>query len=303
MWNRKKTIAIVVTYNRKKILIECIGSLLNQTVNETLSILIIDNASTDGTYHSIQHFINDGRVEYINTGHNLGGAGGFEFGVLNAASRNYDFIWLMDDDTIPSPTALESFYTQAEKDSKFGFLSSYVEWTDGNTCIMNVQRKNIFEKLRSFDNELIPIQFATFVSLFIPMNIVREVGAPIGEFFIWGDDWEYTRRISKKHTSYLLMKSIVTHKTLHNLGCNLSNDVEDRIPRYEFYFRNNFYIAKKEGIKGIIYWALNFIKNLIYIILFSKNKKLKRIKIMFSGLKKGLTFNPTVKQIERSPKL
>lgn len=296
--NEKKTIAIIVTYNRKQLLLECIESLFNQTEKYTLSILVIDNASTDGTFDLIQGLINEKKIEYINTGQNLGGAGGFEFGVLEAASRNYDFVWIMDDDTIPSSTALESFYRQVDLDNNFGFLSSYAQWTDGSTCTMNVQRINIFRRLKSFDAELIPVQFATFVSIFIPITVIREVGVPIGEFFIWGDDWEYTRRISKKYPSYFLKKSIVTHKTLHNNGCNLSNDIEARLPRYELYFRNIFYVAKKEGIKGIIYWCLNFTKNLFRVIFFSKNMKFKRICIMFRGLKRGLTFNPPIKKVE-----
>lgn len=44
----KKVTAVVVTYNRKTLLKECIESLLAQTY-KNLDILVIDNASTDGT--------------------------------------------------------------------------------------------------------------------------------------------------------------------------------------------------------------------------------------------------------------
>lgn len=291
-----KSIAIIVTYNRKNLLLECIESLEKQTVRDSLSILVIDNASTDGTECELKPFIDSGRIKYKNTGKNLGGAGGFEYGIIEIMNKNYDYVWLMDDDTIPCETALEKFYSVANENPEFGFLSSYVKWVDGSICKMNIQRKNIFSKLSSFEGMCIPVQYATFVSLFIPMRRVRELGAPIGDFFIWGDDWEYTRRISKRYTSYLVMNSIVVHKTLHNQGCNVVNDVKERIPRYELYYRNNYYISKKDGLKGRIYYILKVIKDMIKVIIKGEGYKKERIKTIINGVREGIKFNPQIKR-------
>ena len=73
--------AVVVTYNRKDLLQQCVNKLQNQTCS--LDILIIDNASTDGTGELFVGSPNN--VFYINTGANLGGAGGFSFGTKKAA--------------------------------------------------------------------------------------------------------------------------------------------------------------------------------------------------------------------------
>lgn len=291
-----KSIAVVVTYNRKKLLLECIESLRNQTQRDSLTILIVDNASTDGTENELKPLIESGEIIYKNTGENLGGAGGFEYGILNVIEEDYDYIWIMDDDTIPTPTALEEFYNFTYKNPQFGFLSSYVKWIDGTTCLMNVQRKNIFKKLSEFKEDVIPVQYATFVSMFVSSKVVREVGAPIGEFFIWGDDWEYTRRISKKYQSYLLMKSVVIHKMLHNQGCNVVNDVKERIPRYSLYYRNNYYIAKKDGIKGDIYYLLKVIKDLMLVVVKSKDYKKERMCTIIKGIYDGKRFNPKIKR-------
>ena len=58
-----QTIAIVVTYNRKKLLKECIEALL-QLEKNTCDILVIDNASTDYTYDYIVEYINLGKIKY-----------------------------------------------------------------------------------------------------------------------------------------------------------------------------------------------------------------------------------------------
>lgn len=292
--------AIVVTYNRKTLLIECIENLLKQETHALLDLYIIDNASTDGTRETLNDYVVNQRIHYSNTGANLGGAGGFEFGVREVAKGEYDYIWIMDDDTIPSETALQELLNASIKIKKHGFLSSLALWTDGSICTMNVQRRDIMHKLNlsEFNKDLIPVQYATFVSLFVPMAIVREVGAPIGAFFIWGDDWEYTRRISKKYTSYVVTDSKVIHKTGTNIGCDISDDIPERIQRYKYGFRNDAYIGKQDGIKGRVYRWLKVGKNIFKVLVKSKSEKRARLKVIFDGIKEGKTFKPENKPIE-----
>ncbi len=93
-----KISAIVVTYNRKELLKECICALIKNA--EDADIFIIDNASTDGTQEEIKTFVDNQRVYYFNTGENIGGAGGFNYGIKQAYSKEYEYNWLMADDTI-----------------------------------------------------------------------------------------------------------------------------------------------------------------------------------------------------------
>jgi GT2 family glycosyltransferase len=95
-----KTIAgIVVTYNRLALLEECIEALMAPT-DQSFDILIIDNASTDGTGERMQDYVRNGSIRYFNTGENSGGAGGFNYGIRKAYELGYEYFWLMDDDTI-----------------------------------------------------------------------------------------------------------------------------------------------------------------------------------------------------------
>ena len=70
------------------------------------------------------------------------------------------------------------------------------------------------------------------------------------EFFIWTDDWEYTRRISRKYKCYVVTDSEVIHKTKSNIGANIAIDSEDRIERYRYAYRNEMYLYKREGLKA-----------------------------------------------------
>ena len=73
----ERAAAVVVTYNRKDLLLKNIEALTAQTRKDLLDILIIDNASTDGTKGQLKSYIDTNRIIYENTGANLGGAGGF----------------------------------------------------------------------------------------------------------------------------------------------------------------------------------------------------------------------------------
>ncbi len=294
----KKVVAIVVTYNRSELLEECVYSLLNQTIVDNLDIIIVNNASTDNTEEIVRNkFLDYSNVIYYNTGSNLGGAGGFEYGVIKAMDIESDYLWLMDDDCIPEKDAAAQLVSAGEKIGQFGFLSSYTKWIDGSICTMNVQRRNIAKKLKVIKKDMTKIQIATFVSFFVPTTVVKEVGAPIGDFFIWGDDWEYSRRISLKYPCYLVKKSVVVHKTKHNNGCDISSDDVARISRYGYTFRNEMYIMKREGIFGWVYYVLKVIKNLLKTIFTKNDMKMERIKVILKSVATGLKFRPRVKLV------
>ena len=92
---------------------------------------------------------------------------------------------------------------------------------------------------------------ATFVSLLLPVRVVREVGLPISAFFIWADDLEYTRRISRKYLCYVVPESVVEHRCPTNNGGNISTDTEDRIDRYRYAYRTEVYLYRREGLRGV----------------------------------------------------
>ena len=146
--------AVVVTYNRKKLLKESIEKLLLSDTK--CDILVIDNHSTDGTEEYIYEYMQRKDIVYLDTGSNLGGAGGFSYGIRKAIEMGYDYVWLMDDDCMvhrDSLTELVKAHNKIvnERKEKYGFLSSKVLWKDGQICQMNVQRypmtKNIQELL------------------------------------------------------------------------------------------------------------------------------------------------------------
>ncbi len=290
--------AVVVTFNRKELLLQCIDHLQAQTA-PGLDILIIDNASTDGTAEALAVMAENGEIIYCNTGANLGGAGGFSFGVEKALSLGYAYIWLMDDDTMAHPDTLEKLLAADEElQGNYGFLSSVALWTDGTPCRMNVQKRNVFSHLDGEPKALEPIGVATFVSMFTKASVVREVGLPIKEFFIWTDDVEYTDRISGKYPCYLVRDSVVTHAMASNIGVNLASENSGRLERYRFCYRNEVYVYRRHGFKGFCYLVAKNGYHALSILLKSKGNRLKKLRVMLGGVKEGLSFKPAIRYPE-----
>lgn len=290
---KKNVIAVVVTYNRLSLLKECLNSLIQQ--HEMLvSIVVINNHSSDGTTEYLRKYDDNKLFNIVNLDNNLGGAAGFEYGVKKAGETPFGkYVWIMDDDTIPSPSAAEKLVEAAEQlDNHFGFLCSDVRWTDGSAT--NVPHVDKDWPELSADG-LIRVVAATFVSVLIRKESIKKLGCPLGDMQIWGDDTEYTTRLSNYARSYYVSASTVIHKTAYNLMTDsLSTIAVDRIWRFEAEFRNLIYIERKYGTKTGLFKQI--LSNLLQGLrsLSAHNHRLRRLKASVMGTIHGFRFRPTI---------
>lgn len=283
-------VAVVVTYNRLTLLKECIEALLNQ--KKPCDIIIVNNNSDDGTREYIENIdLDHPTVSCIHLEENLGGAGGFHYGMKTAMERGYQNVWIMDDDTIVQQDALSALCEH--QDLCYGFLSSKVVWTDGQPCKMNQQ--HILKD--QTDNGMPRIDQASFVSLYFSREAVLQCGLPIKEYFIWGDDKEYTLRIAEEFPCYLIEDSVVVHKMNNNTGSNIKLDDVARIGRYYYAYRNDLATAKRRGGKEVAIYFAAFALNIIRIICSRTDAKGKRIAVMFRGMKAGIKFDPQIEYV------
>lgn len=295
-----KVLAVVVTYNRFDLLVGAIESIRLQ--KSRCDILVINNGSSDGTAEWLDHQ-ND--ICVINQD-NVGGAGGFYTGLKYAAEcGKYDFAWVMDDDIVANSDTLEELYNAylylKERDENIGILASEV--LDKSLNPVNVPRilsgkvnaTGYSDWPRYLSEGILPIDIATFVSLLIPISVIKSVGLPIKEFFIWGDDTEYTLRVAKKYDNFYVGKSKILH--LRNGGILNLDDIKDpsRIKMYRFRVRNNLYLYRNNYYGGYKKAILFYIKKLVKYLLEGKMKKCKTV---FIGLVNSFSFKPIIYYVE-----
>ena len=308
--------AVIVTYNRRDKLRQCLDAVMRQTSSTVPDIIIVDNNSTDGTGEMVRSYAEDAdvrftesaagitgttRIIYLRLLYNSGGSGGFTHGIRNAAEAGYDYVWVMDDDCVPADDALEELlkFDRAHP-GEYGFLSSRVLWKDGSLCEMNVQRETVFRDIPAAKlaegSAPADVAMASFVSLLIPAWVIFDVGLPIREFFMWTDDWEYTRRISLRYRGAVIPSSTVVHWCDANTGAYIMLADGNRIDRFRNLYRNDVYLYRREGFKGFCYETVRLSAHMVRVMTSGKSLKEKRnmIETILKGTAEGLRFFPCI---------
>jgi rhamnopyranosyl-N-acetylglucosaminyl-diphospho-decaprenol beta-1,3/1,4-galactofuranosyltransferase len=220
--NAIRVAAIVVSYNRRALLQECVEALLAQTWPVD-AIYVVDNGSNDGSreYLAAVEAKHD-RVFVVLTKSNIGGAGGFATGINTAFSKGFDWYWLMDDDAEPMVDALEKLMVSKD--------AARVDVVALCGSVRGIDRRVQFWHQGTFDERMRLIaptaechaaaSFKTdcmsFVGACIRHDAIRRVGFPAQEYFVWNDDVEYTARLSRIGELRCVTASHMIHKDGEN---------------------------------------------------------------------------------------
>ncbi len=212
--------AVVVTFNRQRLLEEAVDSLLAQTIKPQ-SIIVIDNASTDGTnaLFTTGRFSNEAVIDYHRMTENSGGAGGFAEGVRVAAQHRFDWLSLSDDDAIFNADYFEKLSDEIEASQNVSAFAGKVVLPDTRIQVDQRQIIRNWDRLKTYAltetdyDDARDIDVFTFCGAFIKMNLVRKIGVPNKDFFIWGDDIEYSLRVRQTSAIRLVPQAVLVHKT------------------------------------------------------------------------------------------
>lgn len=112
----KSVLAVILNWNGADFTRDCCASLAVQT-HKNLHVLVVDNGSTTNTVDDLRTLCPNADV--IGTGRNLGFAGGVNAGLKAVAGlEKYDYLWLLNNDTLCDPDALERLVAKADSDMK-----------------------------------------------------------------------------------------------------------------------------------------------------------------------------------------
>ncbi|MGN6244219.1 MAG: glycosyltransferase [Motilibacteraceae bacterium] len=210
-----RVVAVVVTHRRRDLLRACLAAVQGQTRRPDV-LVVVDNASADGTAEQVR--AEHPEADLVVLSRNTGGAGGFTAGLAHALGHHApDLLWLLDDDCVPHPTALERLLDVAVSDLAPALVASRVVWTDGRDHPMNTPRPRPLarpgERERAAAHLCVPIRSASFVSVLVDAVALRSEGLPVADYFLWNDDFELTLRLLRTRTGVLCPGSVVEHRT------------------------------------------------------------------------------------------
>lgn len=260
-----KIAAVVITYNRCDLLARCLKALDDQTVKPDI-IYVVDNASTDDTPDFLASKPTNIPLEIVSLPENTGGAGGFYTGLKTAyETGRYDYFWLMDDDGVPAPQCLENLLKLVPMD----YIAPLVLDIDSpkDLAFLYLGPKNLDEVYEQFgEHGIITGYSSPFNGILISRHLVKDIGYPRKEYFIWGDETDYSLRAANAH------KDAVTAVDAHHYH------PKDRTIYYPDYRRHKVLIYVDSKLRRYCYYRnyTNILKGQGY------RKKLARIAFSYT---------------------
>ena len=245
-----KITAVVVTHNRKELLIRCIEHLREQTC-PLANIVVVNNGSTDGTREWLDEQTD---LDVIHQ-ENIGGAGGFYRGVQYAYEKGYDWIWCMDDDVYPELDCLERLLEQ--DDENVGILCP-LRKQNGEAFLSEVKRFNLTNPCRSLHchklrredidgKESVCIEGIAFEGPLIKREVVEKIGLPNKDLFLLYDDSDYSYRTILDGDEVRLVPKAVLNKEKFFADESRAEQVKKGKWKLYYHIRNSVYFNRKYG--------------------------------------------------------
>lgn len=274
-----KLAIILVNYNGKMYNIACIDSILKNNVQGELTILVVDNASTDGSVEVLRQRYNEQKsaaIEYIILDKNYGFSAANNRGINRAEELGADYVLLLNNDTEVSSDLLEQLSACADRHPGCMIVPKiyYSDdrrriWSAGGS-VSPIIRKVSHDGLDQTDSgqfeEEKEIKFATGCCLFLPMFVLKQTGGLDERYFLYYEDTEYSFRLNKMGIPiYFCPKAVLYHK----VG---GSSMGAQSPLCAYYISRNWLLCSRQYLGGrypvfLLYYLLNrSILSLLWLI-------------------------------------
>lgn len=218
---------IIVNYNTEKLTLCCIESVINSIKELKYEIIIVDNASTDGTIKAIRKFqISNPKIKLkiIENDKNIGFAKANNQGIRIAQGR---YILLLNSDTVVKGDAIEKLVKFADKKKNVGVVVPKLLNSNGSTQssvfrFPTISRaikqyfhgeKELLDKYHPKGNKPCAVESAVMAAYLITPCALENVGLLDEKYFMYFEDLDYCRRIKANGLKiYYLPTSKIVHK-------------------------------------------------------------------------------------------
>ena len=246
----KDIATVIVTFNRKDLLIKCVEAVLEQSCLPR-TIYIIDNASTDGTEELLkkkglyQGQVNGVTIRYKRLSKNSGGAGGFHVGIKLAKEDGCDAVWVMDDDGLPDRDCLKNMIPYLDTHDYISPL--VIDIQDEN--MMAFEGCTVSEFMKREESGIVKGCANPFNGILYTKQLIDTIGYPKKEMFIWGDEINYDLRAKEAGFQPIMVVNAIHRHPLNrqNYVKYLGNHwmtVPDKDWKLFCYLRNRTYNTK-----------------------------------------------------------
>lgn len=286
----KTVCVILVNYNGRKYNDKCISSILNSTIADDIQIIVVDNASTDGSAEEM--CLKWGNYEKFNIlclNDNFGFAKANNIGIVEAINQGYQYLLLLNNDTEIMPDTIEKMVrAMEEKEAIIVPKIYYYEekkkiWYAGGKFSKYIKKakhigENKLDKGQFKSSEF--CDFANGCCILISSSIINKIGLLDERFFLYYEDTEYSMRaLSNGIKIWYCAEAVVYHKVNGATGGN-NNPVCAYYIARNWLLCNSLHLGKNYNLFKIYF----FLNRLTWIIIWTVKGKKESIKMTRQGI-------------------
>lgn len=196
-----KVYVVVVTYKGEQWYDRCFSSLMESGI--PLKVVVVDNASGDGTVPYIKEHFPD--IHLIESNKNLGFGGANNIGIRYALDNGADFVFLLNQDAWIETDTIAGLINVSQAHPEFGILSPIHLNKEKNSIEKLLLRRLDDFKVTSralfndlFFGRLKDVYWTKYVNAaawFLPRKTIETVGGFDPIFFHYGEDDNYINRV------------------------------------------------------------------------------------------------------------
>jgi len=197
-------ITVILNTNRREDTLACIDSLASSTYKNH-KIMVLDNASTDGSVAAIQAAFPE--VQIVELTENLGYAGNNNVGIVEAVAQGADWIFVLNEDTILDPDCLTEMVRIGESNPKIGIVGPMVYHYDepdviqsaGGALSVNWDSQHIAQNEPDHGQFPQPhlVDWISGCAIMVRTAVVDEVGPLDERFFYYWEETEWCLRTGR----------------------------------------------------------------------------------------------------------
>jgi GT2 family glycosyltransferase len=216
---KEKVAIIILNYNGLPHVLDCLQSLNHSSIiNHQSLIILVDNHSIDASVETIKKKFP--QVKIIRNKKNLGFAGGNNVGIKWALKNNFDYLMLLNPDTIVEKDFLAPLIRLMKSDKTIGVVSPLLqEKKQGKTIFsLGAEFNPLLGRTKHLQTRVKPSksleqELVSGCAMLIKKEVFEKIGLFDERFFLYFEDSDFCLRARKAGFKiFLEPKSIVFHK-------------------------------------------------------------------------------------------
>lgn len=312
MVEKSNVAIIIVNWNGYQDTIDCIKN-LSKLKFDNYKLFLVDNCSTNNSYAKLEIFLNENNLKFetelIESKINLGFAGGNNIAIKKAKRENFNYFWLLNNDTVVHPNSLTALLEVIRNNrvgitgSKILYYKSKIIWFAGGIynrysgCTRHIGYKRIDDGKY---NSIKEVDFITGCSLLIKKDVIDSIGYLNENYFMYFEDTDYCLRAKRQGWRIMFVpNSIIEHKVSMSSGGE-----KNSLPFISYYYIRNQYMitllnSNKFHILAFISIMILAIKKLLKIFIENQNEKHKRITFIMRGILDAIRYKSNFENVNK----